>query len=127
MTDFTVRNLKQLDASTSAPDGLEARVGREALETEHLGVSYFRFAPGMRSPFGHSHGEQEEAYVVVSGSGRVRLDEEVVELGRWDVVRIGPGVMRALEGGPDGLELIAIGSDQRDGEEIDSVEGFWER
>ena len=127
MTDFTVRNLKHLDASTSAPEGLEARVGREALETEHLGVSYFRFAPGMRSPFGHSHAEQEEAYVVVSGSGRVRLDDEVVDLGPWDVVRIGPGVMRALEGGPDGLELIAIGSDQRDGEEVRAVEGFWER
>jgi quercetin dioxygenase-like cupin family protein len=127
LTDFTVRNLKQLAASTSAPRGLEARVGREALETEHLGVSYFHFAPGMRSPFGHSHGEQEEAYVVVSGSGRVRLDDEVVELAPWDVVRIGPGVMRALEGGPDGLEMIAIGSDQRDGEEISSVEDFWEK
>ena len=116
MRGFSVANLKEVEASTSALSGLEARVARSALGSEHLGVSYFRYGPGVRTPFGHSHGEQEEAYVVVTGSGRARLDEEIVELRRWDVLRIGPGVMRAVEGGPEGLELIAIGSDQSDGE-----------
>ncbi|HEV7784236.1 MAG TPA: hypothetical protein VGQ28_02800, partial [Thermoanaerobaculia bacterium] len=111
MSGFTVKNLKRVEASSSAPPGLEARVARELLDSEHLGVSYFRYEPGVRTPFGHSHGEQEEAYVVVAGSGRAKLDEEIVELRRWDVLRIGPGVMRAVEGGPEGLELIAIGSD----------------
>lgn len=125
MPSFTLKNLKQVDASTSAPPGLEARVARAQLDSEHLGVSYFRYEPGVRTPFGHSHAEQEEAYVVVAGSGRAKLDEEVVELRRWDVLRIAPGVMRAVEGGPAGLELIAIGSDQVEGEEVRADEGFW--
>jgi quercetin dioxygenase-like cupin family protein len=122
---FTVKNLKQVDASTSAPPGLEARVARAQLDSDHLGVSYFRYEPGVRTPFGHSHAEQEEAYVVVAGSGRAKLDEEIVELRQWDVLRIAPGVMRAVEGGPEGLELIAIGSDQVEGEEVQADEKFW--
>lgn len=125
MSDFTIANLKEVERSTSAPAGLEARLARGALQAEHLGVSYFHYEPGVRTPFGHSHAEQEEAYVVVAGSGRVRLDEEIVELSQWDVVRIGPGVLRALEGGPDGLELIAIGSDTREGEGGETVADFW--
>jgi quercetin dioxygenase-like cupin family protein len=75
-------------------------------------VSYFRYGPGFRSSSGHSHREQEEAYVVVAGSGRMKLDDEVIELRRWDVVRVAPEVVRALEGGPDGLEVIIAGSDR---------------
>ena len=89
MSDFTIKNLKEVEASSSAPPGLEARVARSYLDSEHLGVSYFRYEPGVRTPFGHSHGEQEEAYVVVAGSGRARLDGEIVELRQWDVLRIG--------------------------------------
>jgi quercetin dioxygenase-like cupin family protein len=125
MSDFTIKNLKEVEASSSAPPGLEARVARSYLDSEHLGVSYFRYEPGVRTPFGHSHGEQEEAYVVVAGSGRARLDGEIVELRQWDVLRIGPGVMRAVEGGPAGLELIAIGSDYDEDEEVRADESFW--
>jgi mannose-6-phosphate isomerase-like protein (cupin superfamily) len=125
MLAYTVKNLKQVDASTSAPPGLEARVARAQLDSEHLGISFFRYGPGVRTPFGHSHAEQEEAYVVVAGSGRAKLDDELVELRQWDVLRIAPGVMRAVEGGPAGLELIAIGSDQAEGEEVRADEGFW--
>ncbi|HEV7483694.1 MAG TPA: hypothetical protein VGO13_11420 [Solirubrobacterales bacterium] len=125
MPGFTVANLKEVEASTSAPSGLEARVARSALGSEHLGVSYFHYGPGVRTPFGHSHGEQEEAYVVIAGAGRAKLDDQIVELRRWDVLRIAPGVMRAVEGGPEGLELIAIGSDQNEDEEVRADEGFW--
>ena len=61
------------------------------LELEQSGVSYFRIAPDFRTPFGHTHGEQEEVYVVTSGSARLKLDDEVLELGQWDAVRIPPG------------------------------------
>jgi mannose-6-phosphate isomerase-like protein (cupin superfamily) len=125
MSGFTVKNLKQVEASTSAPPGLEARVARGLLDSEHLGVSYFHYDPGVRTPFGHSHAEQEEAYVVVAGSGRAKLDDRIVELRQWDVLRIGPGVMRAVEGGAEGLELIAIGSDHDEDEEVRADEEFW--
>src|SRR5689334_14690294 len=113
MADFTITNLKDVDdaAADRGPD-IEARFGRKHLNSEHLGVSYFRYGPGFKAPYGHRHREQEEAYVVVSGSGRMRLDDEIVELRQWDTIRVAPGVVRAFEGGPEGLELIAIGADR---------------
>jgi len=111
--EFTVKNLKQIDDSAAARGGdVEARFARKHLDSEHLGVSYFRYGPGFRSSVGHSHREQEEAYVVVSGSGRMKLDDEIIELRQWDVVRVAPQVVRAIEGGPEGLELIVAGSDR---------------
>ena len=104
--DYTIKNLKEIeDAAAGRDTDVEARFGRKHLDSEHLGVSYFRYGPGFRAPFGHRHREQEEAYVVVAGSGRMRLDDEIVELQQWDVVRVAPGVVRAFEAGPDGLEL----------------------
>jgi uncharacterized cupin superfamily protein len=124
---YTIRNLKEIDnsASESAADRMEARFGRRHLDSEHLGVSYFRYGPGVRPPYGHRHREQEEAYVVVAGSGRLRLDDDVVDLRPWDVVRVAPQVVRAFEGGPDGLEIIAIGADRPEGGDGEMVEGFW--
>ena len=116
MSRFTIVNLMDVDDSVGprAP-GIEGRFARKHLDSEHLGVSYFRYAPGVQASTGHHHREQEEAYVVVGGSGRIKLDDEVRELRRWDVVRISPEVVRALEAGPDGLELIAIGADRPEG------------
>jgi mannose-6-phosphate isomerase-like protein (cupin superfamily) len=126
MADFTTKNL--LDVDNSAADrgpGLEARFARKHLDSDHLGVSLFRYAPNFRTPFGHRHREQEEAYVVVSGSGRAKLDDQVVELSTWDVLRVAPAVVRAFEGGPEGLELIAIGNDRPEGGDGEMVQDFW--
>jgi quercetin dioxygenase-like cupin family protein len=116
MSSFTIVNLKEIEDSTGerAP-GIEGRFARKHMESEHVGVSYFRYAPNLRSPMAHSHREQEEAYLVLSGSGRVRLDEEIRELRQWDLVRVSPQTVRAFEAGPDGLELIAVGSDRPEG------------
>jgi quercetin dioxygenase-like cupin family protein len=110
MSSFTVVNLLDLEDSVGerAP-GIEGRFGRSHLDSRDLGISHFRYDANLRSPVGHSHREQEEAYVVVAGSGRVLLDAEVQELRQWDVVRVAPEVTRAFEAGPDGLDLIAIG------------------
>ena len=128
MAGFTIKNLKEVESSApeAMADQLEARFGRKHLDSEHLGVSYFRYAPGFRSPVGHRHREQEEAYVVVAGSGRIRLDDEVVELSPWDVVRVAPEVVRGFEGGPDGLEIIAVGSDRPEGGDGESVRDWWQ-
>jgi quercetin dioxygenase-like cupin family protein len=125
---FTIKNLKEVESSTpeAMADQMEARFGRRHLDSEHLGVSYFRYAPGFRSPVGHRHREQEEAYVVVAGTGRIRLDDEVVELSQWDVVRVAPEVTRGFEGGPDGLEIIAVGSDRPEGGDGEMVRDWWQ-
>jgi mannose-6-phosphate isomerase-like protein (cupin superfamily) len=126
MSHFTIKNLMDVEDSTGGeiPE-FEARFGRKHLDSEHLGVSYFRWGPGVRSPVAHSHREQEEAYVVVGGSGRIRLDEEVLEVRRWDVVRVSPEVVRAFEGGEDGLEVIAIGSDRPEGGDGVRADSAW--
>ena len=105
--------------------GIEGRFARKHLDSEHLGISYLRYSPGVRSSSAHSHREQEEAYVVTSGSGHVRLDDEIRELRCWDVVRVNAATVRAFEAGDDGLELIAIGSDRPDGGDGVLVDPAW--
>jgi mannose-6-phosphate isomerase-like protein (cupin superfamily) len=126
MSGFTHTNLKVIEDSAGdrAPN-LEAHIARKHLDSNHLGVSYFRYSPGFRAPIGHHHREQEEVYVVVSGSGRMRLDNEIVELSEWDIVRVAPETIRGLEGGPNGLELIAVGSDRPEGGDGVAVPDWW--
>ena len=126
MAGFTIKNMMEVENSAAGrtPD-LEARFARQDLNSEHLGVSYFRYAPGFRSPFGHSHREQEEAYIVIDGSGRIKLDDEIVELRKWDVVRVAPDVVRGFEGGPEGLQIIAVGADRPEGGDGVPVHDWW--
>ncbi|MDX6581738.1 MAG: hypothetical protein QOI10_922 [Solirubrobacterales bacterium] len=125
MAGFTLKNLKDVEDAAADTDGIEARFTRKYLDSEHLGVSYFRYGPGFRAPFGHHHRQQEEAYVVIAGSGRVKLGDEIVELRQWDVLRVAAEVVRAFEGGPDGLELIAVGSDRPEEGDGVPVPDFW--
>jgi quercetin dioxygenase-like cupin family protein len=114
MPGYTIKNLVS-DVENSAEkfgmgDVLAAHFARKDLEATKLGVSLQRLKPNQRVPFGHRHEEQEEVYVVVGGSGRLKLDDDTVEVGRWDAVRVAPEVMRAFEAGPDGLEVVAFGA-----------------
>ncbi len=93
MTNYTVKNLKQVENMAEKfgmGDGLEARFAAGSLELSNLGLSYQRLEPNFRIPFGHKHGEQEEVYVLLSGSARLKLDDEIVELKQWDAIRV-PG------------------------------------
>jgi mannose-6-phosphate isomerase-like protein (cupin superfamily) len=97
----------------------EARVARQPLEAEQTGVTHFRLKPGKRSPFAHRHVRAEEVYVILSGSGRVKLDDEISDVRPLDAIRVAPEVARAFEAGPDGLEFIAFGPHHADGEPVD--------
>jgi uncharacterized cupin superfamily protein len=127
MSAYAIVNLKEEveDSWSESAPGTEGRFARKHLDSEHLGVSYLRYSPGVRSSRAHSHREQEEAYVVISGSGRVRLDDKIRDVRRWDVVRVNPATVRAFEAGDDGLELIAIGSDRPDGGDGVLVDQAW--
>jgi len=113
MAGYTKLNLKE-DVEDQAPKfgmpELEFRMARVPLELENSGVTYMRLTPNFRLPFGHTHNVQEEVYVLVSGSARVKLDDDIVELKPFDAVRIHRETMRNLEAGPEGAELIAIGA-----------------
>ena len=113
MADYTIVNFDSDVPDMAQQFGIEGhdfRVAREVLGLQNSGVSRMRLEAGARTPFGHKHGEQEEVYVVVSGSARLKLEDDVVELGQWDAVRIAPDVMRCLEGGPSGCELVLVGA-----------------
>jgi quercetin dioxygenase-like cupin family protein len=123
MSRFAIVNLLEVEDSVGerAP-GIEGRFARKHLDSRDLGVSHFRYAANVRSPVGHSHREQEEAYVVVAGAGRVLLDDEAHDLKQWDVVRVSPEVVRAFEAGPEGLEIIAVGGPKpADGDGVTGV------
>jgi quercetin dioxygenase-like cupin family protein len=110
MSNFTVVNLLEVEnAIGERAPGIEGRFGRKHMGSRELGVSHFRYAPSLRSPMAHSHREQEEAYVIVAGSGRALLDGEVHELRQWDLLRVAPEVVRAFEAGPDGMDIVAVG------------------
>jgi uncharacterized cupin superfamily protein len=106
-------------------EGLEGRFGRGPMGARDIGVSLWRYAPDFRSPMGHKHREQEEAYLVVSGSGRVLLDGEVSDLRQWDLVRVSPEVVRAFAAGPDGLEIVAVGGPKPEGGDGETAPVSW--
>lgn len=124
---FTRKNLKtdleDVGANFDGAPDLEFRLATMALGLERSGLGLQRIPPGYRFPYGHTHAEQEEVYVVVGGSGRMKLDDETVELRAWDAVRVPPGTWRGYEAGPDGLELLVIGAPNLGGSPRDDVEG----
>jgi len=126
MSSFAIVNLQDLeDATGGRALGIEGRLGRNHLDSRDLGVSMFRYAANVRSPIAHKHGVQEEAYIVVAGSGRVLLDDEVHEIRQWDVVRVAPEVMRAFEAGPDGLQLVVVGTARPEEGDGEMSEASW--
>jgi mannose-6-phosphate isomerase-like protein (cupin superfamily) len=113
MAGYTIMNLKEVEDQAPkfgfAPN-LEARFATGPLELRNSGISYQRLAPNFRVPFGHKHKQQEELYVVVGGSARAKIDDDVVELKAWDAVRVPNEKMRCLEAGPEGAEILAFGA-----------------
>jgi mannose-6-phosphate isomerase-like protein (cupin superfamily) len=129
LSGYTKRNLRD-DVEDSAVkfgmgEVLEAHFARDDLEATQFGLSLQMLKPNQRVPFGHFHDRQEEVYVVVGGSGRLKLDDEVVEVGRWDAVRIAPEVTRGVEAGPEGLELIAFGAPNTGPQDVRQEMGWW--
>ena len=127
MSDYTKTNLRELPNAAERfgiPD-METHFARTELGSERSGVSLQRFGPNTRQAFGHRHADQEETYVVVSGSGRVKLEDEIVELRPWDALRVSKDTMRCFEGGPEGLEYVAFGAGEGGREESEIVPGWW--
>lgn len=124
---FTLRNLKKdpedLGSNFDGALDLEFRMATKALELEKSGLTYQRVPPNYRFPYGHTHETQEEVFVVLGGGGRMKLDEEIVELEEWDAVRVPPGTWRGYEAGPEGLELLVIGAPSLGENPRDDVEG----
>jgi uncharacterized cupin superfamily protein len=125
---YTIQNLKEVEdqaVNFGLAPHIEARMARVPLELENFGVTYQRLAPGFRVPFGHNHNRQEEVYVVVSGSVRAKVEDEVIELKQWDALRVANETMRGFEAGPEGVELIAIGAPNTGPGDANVEQGWW--
>jgi mannose-6-phosphate isomerase-like protein (cupin superfamily) len=124
---YTIRNLG--DVEDVAPkfgfsEVQEARFARAELESETIGLAFLRVRAGRRQAFAHRHEQAEEIYVVLSGGGRIKLDQDVREIGPMDAIRISPEIARAFEAGPEGLELLVFGPRHAGDSEIIREE-FW--
>jgi mannose-6-phosphate isomerase-like protein (cupin superfamily) len=127
LSDFSIKNLREVEDMASKygySETQEARFAREDLGAEDTGLAYHVVRPGRRQAFGHRHHDAEEVNVVLSGTGRVRLDDEVIEIGPMDAIRVAPHVARAFEAGPDGLEVIVFGPHHAGDAEM--VPDFWD-
>jgi quercetin dioxygenase-like cupin family protein len=128
MAAYTRVNLKE-DVQDMAPqfgmEGIASHFARTNLELENSGVSYFRLDPRFRAPFGHKHSEQEEIYILISGSVRVAVDHELVDLAQLDAIRVAPGVWHGMEAGPDGAELLAFGAPNTQNKDVEMQQGYW--
>ena len=127
MSDYTHKSLPEIDDMApqfGMPAEMQARFAGQPLGLDRTGLTYFRLAPGFRIPFGHRHEDQEEVYVVIRGSARIKVGDDVLELGELDAVRVPGDTLRNLEGGPDGAEVIAFG--ERAGQDqSEMVQGWW--
>lgn len=123
---YTKKNLREVENSAvrfGLSDVQEARFARRDLAAERVGVTYLIIKPRCREAFAHRHRDAEEVYVVLSGSGRVKLDDELVELMELDSVRVAPGITRQLEAGAEGLELLIFGAHVEG--DVEQVPDFW--
>src|SRR5437870_8857637 len=113
MSSYTKKNLREVENQApkfGMPAELEARFARSAIGGETLGLSHMKLAPNFRIPFGHKHAGQEEVYVVVRGSARIKVEDEIVELDEWDAIRFDKDTMRNAEAEPEGVEYLAYGA-----------------
>lgn len=128
MANYTKLNIEEVEDSAVkfglAPN-LEARFAGRPLGSEIVGVSRERLAPGYRAPFGHMHRDQEEVYFVLSGSGRIKIEDEILDLRPGDLVRVGRETWRCSEAGPDGLEVLAVGAPVSDENDSEIQQGWW--
>jgi mannose-6-phosphate isomerase-like protein (cupin superfamily) len=123
-TKTNLRDVENMAPKFDMPDEMQARFARGAVEGKTLGLSLFTLEPGFRIPFGHKHENQEEVYVVVRGSARVKVEDEIVELGEWDAIRFDMNTMRDVEAGPEGVEYLAVGAGD-DPLDAEMAPGWW--
>lgn len=124
---YTHKNLREaedLAAKHGFGETQEARFPMSDLDAEATGFGLITVKPGQRQPFAHRHNQAEEIYVVISGSGKLKIDDEVIDVAEMDAIRFDPESGRALEAGPDGIEVLAFGPRHDDDAEI-IKEDYW--
>ena len=129
MAGYTVQNLNEVQNQGENfginPDELQLRMAKDPLECQNAGISLLRLGPDYRAPFGHNHKTQEEIYVLVNGTARMKIEDEIVEMQPLTAVRVDSGTMRGYEAGSEGADLIVIGAPRTGPGDADVVQGWW--
>jgi mannose-6-phosphate isomerase-like protein (cupin superfamily) len=120
---INIEDVEDIAAKFGMGEVGEARYVREDVGAERVGLTWYRMNPGRRTGFGHRHDAVEEIYVVLGGAGRVKLDDEILDLRRGDLVRVAPGIVREFEAGTDGMDLLATGTHADGDGEL--LQGWW--
>lgn len=81
-------------------------LGRQ-LGAEKIGARLWRLRPGQASTR-HRHFEQEELYLLLEGSGRMRIDGDLLDLAPLDAVLVGPDSTRQLFNDTDADQLWCV-------------------
>jgi uncharacterized cupin superfamily protein len=129
MKSFSKINLREVEDSAvkyGYKDNHEARFPTKLLGLEHAGLSLQKLLPGKRSLFGHAHKVQEELLIVLEGTGQMKLNDEIIDLKKWDAVRIAPGTMQAVKAGSEGLEFLIFGAPKTPEKDWEMVKGWWD-
>ena len=127
MDEYTLVNIRELEDQApkhGQSPNIEARTARGPLGLQAAGLGHYRYAPNYRT-FGHKHAEQEEIYVVLSGSGQAKVGDDIVDLRPWDVLRVSPTTTRGFQAGPEGLEILAFGSPSDQNRDVELVSDWW--
>jgi mannose-6-phosphate isomerase-like protein (cupin superfamily) len=129
MANYTALNLEEVENQGERfgvnPAELQLRMAKDPLNCAHAGISYMRLGPGYRPPWGHRHKTQEEIYVLVNGSARMKIEDEVIDLEPMSAVRIAPETMRGYEAGPDGADFIVIGAPRTGSGDAITEQNWW--
>lgn len=125
---YTLKNLRAVEdmaARMGFGEAQEARFPMPDLDAKATGIALIRVKPGQRQPFAHRHNEAEEVYVVLAGSGRVKVGDDIVEVTEMDAIRFDPEHGRAIEAGAEGIEVLAVGPRHEGDAEQIAIAEFW--
>jgi uncharacterized cupin superfamily protein len=104
----------------------ELRILRGVLGCEHVGVSYLRFGPGWRLTVGHRHpGGGEEVYVLVEGSARIKIEEQILHMHAPSAVRVRGDQFRAIRADSDMTAVLVAAGTIDDPSATEFAPNFW--
>jgi quercetin dioxygenase-like cupin family protein len=120
-TKINLRELENMSPKHGHDKYMEARFATKPLGLTKSGLGMQKVLPNRTVPFKHRHGEQEEIFICISGNGYMVLNEQKIPITQWDAVRVAPELIRTMEAGADGLEVIIVGAPYLERSDVEMI------
>jgi mannose-6-phosphate isomerase-like protein (cupin superfamily) len=128
MADYQIVQLEDVDDWLGDYPG-EMRGITYAIGAEQVALTHRRMPQntGSKGSYGHRHRTQEEIYFVLSGRLQFKLDDEIVEVGSRQAVRVPPQTWRGVwNDEPEDAELVIVSTRIEDGPaDTETIPDFW--